>query len=392
MIWWPEVNNMKLPFTLSFYISRNFFFYLALVFGIFFVLIFFIDIVEMLRKTAGKNISFIVVAKLVILKMPLLLQQVMPFVILVASSLSYSALARKSELVVIRSAGVSGLEFLLPSAVTAFFIGVLVLVFLNPASAIMVTKLKQIENNSDKNKGIELSENGVWIRQKELFEDSDIIKITEEELAQKNDFVINAKNLKKYQDNGKEIIYLTEIMVLVFNPESEFLYRIDAEIAYLEGSNFRIMEPKITYDNAITDTKEEIYLYTNLIKQDIEEGFPEPEEISFWNLKKYILKISSSGFSTTKYFMSWHKNLSTPLLYFVMTIIGSVFSLKSARHSNLGLSIVVTIIIGFIIYFTSNLINSLGLSGSLPIAVSIWFPILIIGLTGMFFLLKFEEG
>lgn len=383
---------MKLPFTLSFYISRNFFFYLSLVFGIFFVLIFFIDIVEMLRKTAGKNISFIVVAKLVILKMPLLLQQVMPFVILVASSLSYSALARKSELVVIRSAGVSGLEFLLPSAVTAFFIGLLVLFFLNPASAIMVTKLKQIESNSKQTKGIELSENGVWIRQKELFEGSNLEQISEETLAQKNDFVINAKNLKKYKDDGEEVIYLTEVMVLVFNPESEFLYRIDSEIAYLEGSNFRIMEPKVTYDNAITDIKKEIYLYTNLVKQDIEEGFPEPEEISFWNLPSYILKISSSGFSTTKYFMSWHKNLSTPLLYFVMTIIGAVFSLKSARHSNLGLSVVITIIVGFIIYFTSNLINSLGLSGSLPIAVSIWFPILIIGLTGMFFLLKFEEG
>ena len=382
---------MKLPLTLSYYISRNFIFFTSLVFGLFFVLIFFVDVLELLRKASGKEIPISTILEMVVLKMPLVLQQILPFIIMLGSSLTYSSLAKRSELVVIRSSGISGVEFLLPAAVTALLCGIIVICLLSPLSAAMISRFKLLEAKYLENKqsNIAVSDSGVWIRQKELYDDQ---KLSEEDLKSKNDFIIHAKQISKTINADKEeLINLNQVMVLVYNPSSEFLYRIDADSAFLEGAKLRIPNPKITYDNAVTERKPEINLYTNLIQDDIDNGFPEPEEISFWHLKDFIQRISLSGFSTIKHNMAWQKYLSLPFLYFAMAVIGAVFSLKSARHSNFGISVFITIATGFIIYFTSNLIFSLGLSGSLPIPISAWVPVLLTLILGAIFLIQFEE-
>ncbi|HCR85550.1 MAG TPA: hypothetical protein DIV86_02615 [Alphaproteobacteria bacterium] len=386
---------MKLPFTLSLYLSRYFLFYLLAVMSIFFVLIFFIDSIELLRKISGKNLPIKVIFEMVVLKLPLLLQQIMPFVVLVASSLTFSNFARKSELVVIRAAGVSGLEFLLPVAISAFIFGLLVVILVNPLSSVMIARHKLLEDkyierkNTNNSSNFEISDSGIWVKQKEIFNKGNI---DEDELEKSNDIILHAKYMVKQNLGEKEVIYFTKVMVLVFNPQSEFLYRLDSEVAYLEGSDFRIPNPIITLDNGITKKKPEIFLYTNLLTKDIQEGFPEPEAISFWSLPRYIEKISTSGFSAIAHNLTFHKIFSSPVLYFAMCLIGAVFSLRSARFFNLGFGVAITILVGFVIYFASNLVFSLGLSGTLPTIVAAWVPVLITFLISLFLIIHYEEA
>lgn len=386
---------MKLPFTLSFYLSRYFLFYLLVVTSVFCILIFFIDIIELLRKTSGKSLGIRVIFEMVILKMPFILQQIMPFIVLVASSLTFSNFARKSELVVIRAAGVSGIEFLLPVAITAFICGLVIVMLINPVSSVMMAKYKQmndkyvLQKQLTRSGNFEISDAGIWIKQKEIFNKSDLKK---DDLDSNNDVILHANYMVKQMSGDKEVIYFTKVMALVFNPQSEFLYRVDSEVAYLEGSDFRIPNPLITHDNGVTEEKPEIYIYTNLLIKDIQEGFPDPDEVSFWSLPNYIKKISTSGFSALPHSVAFHKIFSSPALYFAMCLIGAVFSLRSARFFNLGFGVAITILVGFFIYFASNLVFSLGLSGSLPAALSAWVPVFITLLVAMFLIVHYEES
>src|SRR5690606_41795154 len=76
----------------------------------------------------------------------------------------YVGLNRRSELVAMRAAGVSAVRFLLPSAITAFLVGVLTVAALNPAASAM--------NSSYERRRADLMENyltdapkEIWLRQ-----------------------------------------------------------------------------------------------------------------------------------------------------------------------------------------------------------------------------------
>ncbi len=70
--------------------------------------IFLADLVEMLRKIANsQELSFGIAAKLVALRMPYFIQELIPIVILFAAMGALWMLTRKQELIVARAAGVS---------------------------------------------------------------------------------------------------------------------------------------------------------------------------------------------------------------------------------------------------------------------------------------------
>jgi len=75
-----------------------------------------------------------------------------------------------------------------------------------------------------------------------------------------------------------------------------------------------------------------------------------------------------------------------------MVLIGALFSLKAPRQGKLGYSITISIVLGFLIYFISNVIYSLGMSGSLPVAVASFSPALVAGILGFLILLHLEDG
>jgi len=94
--------------TLAWYISRRF---TVTVIGVFIgcaTLIFLVDFVELLRRTADhEDIGMATLLYFSAIKLPSLIEQMLPFAVLVGSIVAYLAMSRKSELVVARSIGVS---------------------------------------------------------------------------------------------------------------------------------------------------------------------------------------------------------------------------------------------------------------------------------------------
>jgi len=374
---------MKLALTLSKYISKQFIFYFLIVFGIFAVLTSLIDLLELLRRAADKSIPFYVILNMVILKFPLLIQKIMPFIVLVAAVLAYSNLARRSELIVIRSAGVSVWEFLLPAVLTAFILGIFVMTVINPISAIMMARNEQMSAKYFENKksALEISETGLWLRQQ-----YEVMPMPDGSTP-KNEMIIHGRTIS---DNKN--IKLKDIEILIFDEKDKFLFRIDSNEAILVDSQWHITDATITNDEDKNSHVNSFYIGTILKKEDIKKTFADPDLVSFWQLPAFINKLEESGFSALAHIMQLHKIISAPFFYSAMVLIGAIFSLKAPRQGMVGYSITLSVVFGFLIYFSSNLVSSFGLSGSMPIIFSAWMPIFISGLMGIGMLLHLEDG
>jgi lipopolysaccharide export system permease protein len=388
---------MKLPITLSFYIAKAFTLYLLLVIFCFATLIVTVDAIELLRKLAGREIEFFRIIEMSLLKFPIFLQDVMPFIVLVASVLTYSKLAKTNELVIIRSAGISALEFMVPCILTGFLFGILAIVLLNPIATSManrfdVLKSKYILNSKET---IEISDSGFWVKQKinENPSDNNTQNNIQNSEGKIFETIIHSSTINSNETADKKTnITLSSAVILNFDDKGRFINRIDADLILLRENNWFLPSAVITDNQAKITPITNYNIATKVKAADLQKSLSDAETVSFWSLPKFIKKLQDNGFSAANHILQFNKILSMPFFFAAMVLIGAIFTLKSPRISKSGASIAFAILLGFLIYFFSNLVFSLGLSGSIPIVFSAWVPIMIIGLSGIYLMLHLEDG
>jgi len=386
---------MVIPAKISIYIIKHFLIAVLVSLFVFSLLIFIIDIMELVRRSHNKEIPFSIIIKLAFLKYPLMGQKIMPFIILIGAIITYTKLTKSQELIVIRASGVSIWQFLLPSCFAAFVIGVLMFTIINPISCKMIAKYEIIEGKyfKGKNSYLDISKYGIWLRQKNT-------TYTRDNLPRKNgETIIHASSAE-----GSEDIVLSNVTILVFDGKSskeyKFSRRIDAAIAnllpdYDNDGNIGFWHLKnvlITSPNGISTKHDEYFLETDLTVNDIHDSFASPATISFWELPGFVETLKKSGFSAIPHKLYWHNLLTTPFLYSSMIFIAALFSMRPTRQGGAGMLVTGSIITGFVIYFFTNLISSLALSSSLPIIVSAWIPVAAFLLLGGGLLLHYEDG
>ena len=159
---------MGLSTTLSFYLARHIAFWLTAVFlGVTGVALLF-DTVELLRRSGGKDgIGVMVILQMEFFKLPYLVQQMLPFCVLLGATMAFWRLARANELVVIRAAGISAWQILAPATAIAILVGVVQITMFNPLASVMLSKFEQLEFRYLKRTVslLSVSSAGLWLRQ-----------------------------------------------------------------------------------------------------------------------------------------------------------------------------------------------------------------------------------
>jgi lipopolysaccharide export system permease protein len=171
-----------------------------------------------------------------------------------------------------------------------------------------------------------------------------------------------------------------------------FLRRIDAEQGVLLENFWQLRQVIVTSADGTAVRHDEYFLDTNLTVRDVQNSFAPPDTISFWSLPSFISKLQESGFSALHHRLYWHTILLSPLFFTAMVFLGSIFSLRPARQGGTGVLITASILTGFLIYFLTNLVSSFGLSGSMPVVLAAWAPIIACTLAGVGMLLHLEDG
>ncbi|MDH3738117.1 MAG: LptF/LptG family permease, partial [Alphaproteobacteria bacterium] len=159
---------MTLSPTLFIYIGRQFLFWFVAVFLSMIAVIILIDAVELLRRSATKvDVSTAVVTSMALLRAPFLAQEAVPFAAMFGGILTYFRLTRNHELVVIRAAGVSVWQFMLPALLVVVMVGVAKVTLLNPLSSILLSKFEELEGRhlTGRSSLLAVSSSGIWLRQ-----------------------------------------------------------------------------------------------------------------------------------------------------------------------------------------------------------------------------------
>ncbi len=369
---------MKMPLTLSRYIARHFLMAILIAtFGLVAITLL-IDLVELLRRASSReNVSFGIVLQLVLLKIPYMMERMIPYAVLIGSMMALTRLTRTHELIVARAAGISVWQFLLPAIVVVLLLGALMTTVFNPLSAAMLLRYEQIEARylSSKASLLVVSSSGLWMRQIEEKNPNGI-----------SEHIINASRLSQGD------MAFSDVIIFSFNQQKKFVERLDAKRALLVPNELHLFNVVRSIPGKPPKLMEEFIMPTTLTMEYIQDSFASPETMSFWRLPSFIDVLEKAGFSAIRHRLYFHSLMANPFLMAGMVWVAAVFSLRLPRRGKIGVLIVAGLITGFVLYFFTNLIHSIGAAGTLPIELAAWAPAAVMLMIGAVLLLHIEDG
>ena len=368
----PSIRRLRLSPTLSGYIARQYLmWFLGFLFGLVGVIVL-VSTVDRLDRMANKDAPLTVVFEMVFLRIPFLSQEVMPFTLLFAGLACFWRLTRSHELVVTRAAGISVWQILIPVLGVALLVGVLTVAVLNPVASVLLARFEQVEAKYSRNPSslLSVSRQGLWLRQADPGGQS----------------VIHARRVTH------TTMTLHGVIIFRFADRDRFVGRIDAARAVLRPGAWQIFEAWESSPGTRARFAERLEIPTELTREKILDSFAPPETISFWNLPGFIELLENAGFSATHHKLQLHRLLATPLLFAAIILLAVSFSLRPQRRGRVGLVIFGGAFTGFLLYFLSNFVFALGLSGKIPVILSAWTPAGVTLMLGITTLLHLEDG
>lgn len=347
--------------TLARYFAGRFLLATLSVFVGIFLLVVFVDYIELMRRTASiATASALFVAQTSLFRVPQLLERLMPFCVLVGAMSCYLTLSRRLELVVARAAGISAWQFMTPAILSALILGAAATAIYNPMSASMQERAKQMEAELFGDRQGLQDASGFWVNQ----------------VTSEGQSIINAANS---QDQGSR---LTGLTVFRFSPDGEFKERIEAREATLEQGAWRFAGARRYTLNNPPEEQDTLLLSTNLTPAQVRNSFSTPETVSFWQLPQYIKSSASSGLATAGYRLQYQKLLSRPFLLAAMVLLAGAVSLRFFRFGGVQKMVLSGVASGFLLYVLSKVTEDLSKAELMPPIAAAWLPVCVGGLTG----------
>jgi lipopolysaccharide export system permease protein len=355
--------------TLSFYLADRFARAVIAAFLSVFVLIYAVDLVELLRRSGDSpRATGILMAALSFLRTPTFAEQALPFAVLFGSMIAFLNLSRKMELVVARAAGVSVWQFLTPPLVVIVLIGVGSVAAYNPLSTWMRQRADEIESTVFG--GPASGSIGIWIRQKSVDGQS----------------IIRA--LARNGDSAE----FRNIEVFNFDDDGNFIERLEAASGELRDGYWALHEAKVVTPGFETLPVSTYLLATSLNRREVAQAFDAPETVSFWSLPELANQTARAGLDPTAYQLKYQELLARPLTLASMVLVAACFSLRFFRMGGIEYLVSGGVAAGFVLYVATKVVGDLGGAGFVSTSVAGWSPGIVGCLFGVYVLLQQEDG
>ena len=359
--------------TLTRYISWRFLLAIIGVFALCMVLIFLIDFVELLRRSGRLgNVPVSMLAWLTLMRVPSASEFALPFSVLIGSIGGFLMLSRSSELVVVRAAGMSVWQFILPGVLVAFAVGIIAVTVYNPLAAQTRSASERLytELFGKKVSLLKTKRAGAWLRQEGVDGQS----------------VIHAKNTA---NNGLSLVGVT---ALQFNKDGNLFERLEAESAQLKDGRWELRRVWVSavgrqpayYDNYI--------LSTYLTPTQVTTALGSVYSLSFWELPEFIDIADRAGLPAVKYRLQFQSLLARPFLLAVMVLLAATCSLRAFRFGKIQTMVIIGLSAGFTFFIFSEVSRNFGVSGLAAPEVAAWAPAGIAGFLALTVLLHQEDG
>jgi len=361
--------------TLARYFSARFLVAMVAMFLICCVLIFFVDFIEMLRRS-GKysgDVPGILLAWMTLLRLPSFSELTLPFAVLIGTIAVFLMLSRSSELVVLRAAGVSVWQFTLPAMAVAFLLGVLFVLFYNPVAAMArgeAERLYAVAFGKDDSLLKANKRTGAWLREDGVDGPS----------------VVHALQVL---NQGLE---LNGVTVFQYDSNHALTERIEAKRALLKSGRWELEDVWVSTVGQEPAFYENYLLSTYLTPTQVRDSLGTVFSISFWDLPNFIQIAERAGLPATQYRVQYHLLLSRPFLLVTMVLIAATCSLKGFRFGNVQINAIIGLFAGFGFFVFSEVSRNFAMSGLTSAAAAAWIPVVIAASLALTVLLYKEDG
>lgn len=258
----------------------------------------------------------------IILRVPKMLYEVFPMAALIGSIMGLSTLARDSELIVMRAAGVSIQRIVLSALKVGVLLAIIAMAMGEIVSPYTEKRAQQVRNESIQNNIRQKEDFGIWLRDDET-----------------------------YVNIGEVLPDLTLLRIKIFEFDSQNFLRFlsTAEEGRYEERHWLLKGLRRTMINEESSAADELnaaYWDTDVIPDILRVFSIQPDQLSVWELNRYIRHLKSNKQETNKYELVFWAKMVTPFATAVMLILAVPFVFKDARSGSLGRSLFSGIMVG----------------------------------------------
>ena len=296
----------------------------------------------------------------------------MPFIIFISAMWFFISIKHNNELLTLKVFGYSNVKIISLISFLAFLWGVLILVVINPVTSGMVKYYEKTKSNYSKDTDhlVTINRNGVWIKE------------TKEEKLH----IINADRLENN--------FLINVSINIISNENVIEERIEADKANISTNNWKIENPNIFYfdeDGNVTINRiKKIDFISFYNVEKLNNLFKNLDTISFIELITDKKNLIIRGYEKTIISEKINSFFALPFFLALMTILAAIFTINNRNSNNINY-LMIAVLTCAIIYYMKDLSVALGKSDRISPEISVWIPIIIIGLINSIGLLQINE-
>lgn len=292
-------------------------------------------------------------------KFPEMIGRTATFSILMATLLTLGVLSRNSEIIAMRSCGISLLKISLPLLTLGFVASILLLINAELLLPYSYARTEMIDRVKIKKKGdqVTFKRNNIWFRSGAL--------MLQARLFEPKTSMLSGVVVWSVDDS--------------MNPVS----RIDAETAVFSDGIWllnRAVTKEFQSSGFSSKTEITVPLDLKLKVEDLKVLDSDADNMSIRTLKEYADNLRRGGYQAYRYLTLMHTKIASPFAALIMVLLAIPIALRSSRSGGIAMGIAAGIGIGFAYFIVNAVLLSYGRSGVLPPMVAAW------GANGLFLL------
>ena len=302
------------------------------------IFVLFLNLLEISRILEKENTTLGFFLLLSLLKLPTIISEIIPFVVILSIAFLFKNLITNNELISIRNMGFSILDIFKPIAIAIFLFGLFILLFINPLAANFENNFNNLTSKKYPNMySIKFINEGMWI--KNISEDNNINYI--------NISKINLDNM-----NAEEI--------KILNINNKFNKIIIAEKGQIIDKIFKLQNVSILNINNDKFEKVEFYnLILNFDKSNIIDSILNFKFIPFYKYKKHVNNLKKFNLHSSEVSLYYLSEILKPIFLVIIGFTVMGFSGKFKRNESFFKVLFISILIGFLIFLLKEIVTTL---------------------------------
>ena len=302
------------------------------------ILVLFLNLLEISRILEKENTTLGFFLLLSLLKLPTIISEIIPFVVILSIAFLFKNLITNNELISIRNMGFSILDIFKPIAIAIFLIGLFTLFFINPLAANFENNFNNLTSIKYPNMySIKFINEGMWI--KNISEDN-------------NKNYINISKINLDNMNAEEI--------KILNINNKFNKIIIAEKGEIIDKIFKLQNVSILNINNDKFEKVEFYnLILNFDKSNIIDSILNFKYIPFYKYKKHVNNLKKFNLHSSEVSLYYLSEILKPIFLVIIGFTVMGFSGKFKRNENFFKVLFISILIGFLIFLLKEIVTAL---------------------------------